>query len=177
MISLFAAALLGATQPAPGPAVPVAATACAIPPQPGRPYLVPTNPLEKHLLAFACAPSPETEAALVAVLMESVVFVDVDPDSVDPQTGHPKPGASMNVWSVTLPNGSKALAVFSSKEAMTYAFKDGKEHRFLAYSGADALAIAKGDPVALNWGYDPHVVLPPALVARLLGGRAPKASQ
>lgn len=143
-----------------------AAAVCEVKPQPDRPFLKPANDLEHKVIAFSCTPTLETEAALRAALLGSVVFVKVDPESLDPETALPT-GGKADLWTATLPDGSTAVGVFTSVDAMASAFPPGTKNYYLGFQGDDALPFAKDGALVLNWGLDPHVILPPEAIAKL----------
>lgn len=142
------------------PANAAAPADCAFKPVEGRDFLQPTNVLEEKILAFACKPSDATMTDLANTLMASKLYVKVKEDG-DPQTGR------VAVWVVPLADGSKALAVYSSKDALARSFTSNEEHRYNAYTAKGILEMTGDSSLALNWGYDPHVVFPPATVQKM----------
>ncbi|WP_396593203.1 SseB family protein [Brevundimonas sp. R86498] len=123
----------------------------------GRPTLAAENGLESAVVAFAHSPTPATEASLGRSLLGSTVYVRVDDASVDDRTESAS-SRTIQVWSVTLPDGRAALAVYTSKTAFASAFRDEPRSNYIGLSGRAALELASIDqPVAINWGVDPHV--------------------
>lgn len=119
------------------------------------------------MIAFACMPNAETEARLYAALLAADIFVKVDPSSLDPETGLPIDANRVDLWTAELPDGNRAIGIFTSADAMAAAFPDGTPNHYLAYRGVDVLAFAGEGSLALNWGFDPHVILTPESIARL----------
>ena len=134
---------------------------CAQPTSPpleiDRPSLVPENDLERAVLSFAASPTPENEIDLGRSLLTSTVYVRVE----SALTVQPPGSAStqINVWSVTLPDGRAAIAIYTSKSAFASAFREEPRANYIGLSGSAALELAATDqPIAINWGVDPHVV-------------------
>ena len=135
-----------------------------------RPFITAQNPLEEALLVFVREPTPETEAAMGNALLTTTVFLKVDAEAaVALQNDSDARPARVNIWMVTLPDGRNALALYTSLERLKSAFADQPEIPWVSMTGAAALALARPDqPVALNWGVDPHVYWGPDLTAQLL---------
>lgn len=133
---------------------------------PEHPFIVAENVLEERLLAFVHRPDPATEKALLEALLNSVVYVKVGEEAID-SDGKVKSAPSIRVWTVTTADGSNAVALYTSKKRLREAFPKDQRLSYVGYSGLEALRIAVNQPVALNWGVDPHVLIPTETVKRL----------
>lgn len=140
--------------------------AAGLEPLPGRPLIVPENALEERLVQFAREPNSANEASLFEALKTATVYVKVGDEVIGPD-GKPLPGRKVRIWTVTVPDGTQAVALYSSKKRMGAAFSPETKISYLGYSGSDALRFAIDQPVALNWGVDPHVLIPTETVKRL----------
>lgn len=119
-------------------------------------------------MQFAREPNRVNEAALFGALKTATVYVKVGDEAIGPD-GKALPGGKVRIWTVTVPDGTQAVALYTSKTRIGAAFPPGTKIAYLGYSGSDALMIAIDQPVALNWGVDPHVLIPTATVKRLQG--------
>ncbi|MBP7704762.1 MAG: SseB family protein [Caulobacter sp.] len=161
MIRLLTAAVVALSLT--GPAVAAETAACAVAPEPGRPFLKPENELEERLLVYSCKPTRENKVALGEALLRAKLYVHVDKEDIDRATGRfttPTP----RLLHIPLGDGQMALAIYSSKTTFTTAFNDGAEH---AYAGAPAetvLPMTMGKAFTLNWGADPHIIFPAGFV-------------
>jgi hypothetical protein len=145
---------------------PDAGEAAGLEPLPGRPFIVPENALEERLVQFAREPNSANEATLFEELKTATVYVKVGDEVIGPD-GKPVPGKKVRIWTVTVPDGTRAVALYTSKKRMGAAFSPETKIAYIGYSGGDALRFAIDQPVALNWGVDPHVLIPTATVKRL----------
>lgn len=135
-------------------------------PLPGRPFIAPENALEERLIQFAREPNSANEAALFEALKTAIVYIKVGDEAIGPD-GKPLPGKKLRIWTVTVPDGTQAVALHTSKKHLGAAFQPGTKIAYVGFSGNDALRFAIDQPVALNWGVDPHVLIPTATVKRL----------
>ncbi len=117
-------------------------------------------------MQFAHVPNSANEAALFEALKTATVYVKVGDEAIGPD-GKVLPGIKVRIWTVTVRDGTQAVALYTSKKRMGAAFPPGTKTAYLGYSGSDALKFAVDQPVALNWGVDPHVLMPTATVKRL----------
>lgn len=138
----------------------------------GQPFITPENDLERALVAFADHPSPETETAVGEALLRSRVYVRID-DETARRFPALKDG-QVNVWTVKLPDGRRALAIYTSMARFQTALAEEGSIPTMSLDGRRALLLARPDqPVALNWGLSPHVHWDPALTRRLLDNPPP----
>lgn len=165
MIRLLAAAAINIAVAGFAIAAPSPATAgpadCALKPPPGVTLMTPNNALEAQYLDLLCKPSAEKDKAFAQAFAKSKLYVEIAP-------GPPADDGGVGIWMVQLPDGSHAMAVYMSKEALAAAFHDGKMHRYAAYMAKDVLRMADGKAIALNWGVDPHFVIRPQAVIDLI---------
>ena len=138
----------------------------------GQPFITPENDLERAMVAFADHPTPEAQAVVGEALVRSRVYVRIDDETA---TRFPalKDG-QVNVWSIKLPDGRRALAIYTSMARFQTAFAEDGPAAAMSLNGRRALLLARPDqPIALNWGLSPHVQWDPALTRKILDG-APK---
>lgn len=133
-----------------------------------HPFIVAENELENALLAFARSPTRATEASLGRALLQSTVYIRVESPHVM-QGADQASTQRINVGSVTLPDGRGALAIYTSKSRFAAAFAEEERANYVGLSGRSALELAAGNqPVAINWGVDPHVHWNAELTERFL---------
>jgi len=133
-----------------------------------RPSLVAENDLERAVFSFAARPTPDAESGIGRSLLRSTVYVRLEHALIE-QRPADLSSRQINVWSVTLPDGRKALAIYTSKAAFASAFRDEGHANYIGLSGRAALELAATDqPIAINWGVDPHIVWDAALTRAFL---------
>jgi hypothetical protein len=138
----------------------------------GQPFITPENDIERAVVAFADHPTPENEAAVGAALLQSRVYVRID-DGTARRFPALKDG-QVNVWTVKLPDGRRALAIYTSKARFQTAFAEEGSIPTMSLNGRRALLLAGPDqPIALNWGVSPHVQWDPVFTRRLLDSPPP----
>ncbi|MDQ0465508.1 hypothetical protein QO010_003297 [Caulobacter ginsengisoli] len=136
-----------------------------------RTFIKPANPLEQALVDAARRPgSLEAGQRLETALLTTKVYIPTTMGSA--LEGVIKPGPrDVQAWHVFLPDGRRALALYSSLDRLPVL--KGVAQGYIALSGRDALKMAADSPVALNWGVDPHVYWSPQQVVGILAGVPP----
>ncbi len=125
------------------------------------------NELDQAVLAFAENPTPETEANMGRVLLTSTVYLKVA-DSYQAEASEATARRPISVWSVALPDGRNAMAMYTSKARFAAAFAEAPATNYIGVTGRSALVMAANSPVAINWGVDPHVYWNAELTADFL---------
>lgn len=101
-------------------------------------------------------------------MLPSTVYIRVE-DATVMQSADQASTRRINAWSVTLPDGRGALAIYTSKSRFAAAFAEEERANYIGLSGRSALELAAGNqPVAINWGVDPHVYWNAELTERFL---------
>jgi hypothetical protein len=132
---------------------------------------VPENTLEEALVAMAS--DPQAGAIFDRLLLESPLHVIGQNDGADPGSETEPLTEGARVHLIAVRRGSEqAIPVFTSPARLATFFenatKSAQIRRYITMQGRALFRMANGAPFLLNPGFPYGLLLPPAVIARLL---------